>query len=168
MSVCSETRKRTKSTLLRSLPRRVQGKRYRSPEQGSLGGNHISQARWGAMLVVKSAKSKSESTFLSKVTHVSLKANSSGQLSCQLSPDKEGRVCTQVPEPFCTTFFWFPLRHPFIESLKEGEGEFQVRACLARPRKIQSQKNTEIPSPASLPSLVGMWPRKDAGLCMVD
>lgn len=103
--------------------------------------------------MVKSAKSKSESTFLSKVTHVSLKANSSGQLSCQLSLDKEGHVCTQVSELFCTTFFWFPLCHPFIESLKGGEGKFQVRACLARPREIQSQKNRANPNPAGLPSL---------------
>lgn len=46
--------------------------------------------------MVRSAKSKSESTFLSKVTHVSLKADSSGQSSCQLLPDKEDRTCTQV------------------------------------------------------------------------
>lgn len=62
------------------------------------------------------------------------------------------------PEPVCTveaTVFWFPACHICAGSLKEGEGEFQVRAsCLARPRDTQSQKHGAKPSPASLPSLV--------------
>lgn len=74
----------------------------------------------------------------------------------QLLLDKEGPACTQAaPEPLerhPVSHFWLPLRQPFVRSLKESEGGFQVRARLARPRETRSQRHTAKPAqPAFLP-----------------
>lgn len=67
---------------------------------GAPWGNHISHALcWGVeILVEQSAKSKSESTCLSRGAHASPKPDSSGQLPHRLPTlvGQEGRVCPQA------------------------------------------------------------------------
>lgn len=89
VSVCSETKGQTKSTLRASPRRSVQGQRYRPPTWGSLGRSHLSHPL-GGTLVEKSAQSKSESTFLSRITHAPAPPKRQGSVATSISTGQTG------------------------------------------------------------------------------
>lgn len=133
---------------------------FKAIDTGRLGEAHFSGPLRGT-LVVKSAKSRSESTFFSRVTRVPPTPNSCGQLPRRLLWAKRAMSApSQAPRPSLTA------QVSSVSPLKDSEREFQVRAArLARPREIQSQEHIANPGPASLPSPWQMWPRNDASLC---
>lgn len=70
--VCSQTKRQTKGTLLSSQPGEFKAIRTDHPQQGLLDGNYAFSCSLVKMLVEKFAKSKSECTFLSRVTQTAL------------------------------------------------------------------------------------------------